>query len=234
MGAAEKDGRLRHYGLVIAIGSLLSLGACGGKDRVESMPAPEKVPAPPQPKAKFKSNDWHVYVSMFDRDRLQRWRSAWITGLDKATKAGNAPQIAAQGLLLKPDQSLDKPELPAGNYRCRTIKMGAQAKGMLDYIAYPYFTCRVTEMEGRLRLTKLDGSQRPVGDIFPDEGNRMIFLGSMMLGDETRPLPYGRDSERDMVGIVERVGAQRWRIAFPYPRWESQVDVMELLPKDQG
>ena len=85
-----------------------------------------------------------------------------------------------------------------------------------------------------MRFTKLDGSQRPVGDIFPDEGGRMIFLGSMMLGDETRPLPYGRDGERDMVGIVERIAPQRWRIAFPYPRWESQVDVMELLPKDQG
>ena len=59
----------------------------------------------------------------------------------------------------------------------------------------------------------------------------MIFLGAMMLGDESRPLPYGRDAERDMAGIVERVGPLRWRVAFPYPRWESIVDILELVPK---
>ena len=219
----------------MAMMGLLALGACGGDKRVASTPSPGPVPAPPAPKAsKPKSNDWRIYVSNFDRDRLARWRSAWINGLDKATRAGSAPQIAAQGALLKPDQAFDDPILPAGDYRCRTIKMGAQQKGALDYIAYPYFTCRVIAMEGRLRFIKVDGSQRPYGDIFPDETSRMIFLGSMMLGDETRPLPYGRDAERDMVGIVERVGAKRWRIVFPYPHWESQVDVMELLPKDQG
>lgn len=211
----------------ISLIGLLALSACGGgNDGVEPTPAPKA--------AKTKPNDWRIYISPFDRDRLARWRSAWMAGLDKAAKAGNGPQIAAQGALLKPDQALDDPLLPQGEYRCRTIKMGAQDKGMLDYIAYPYFTCTVVTRDGRLRFSKLDGSQRPVGDIFPDEGGRMIFLGSMMLGDETRPLPYGRDGERDMVGIVERVGPQRWRIAFPYPRWESQIDVVELLPKDPG
>ena len=216
----------------IAITTLLTLSACGGGNgAIEPLAAPP--PAPEHKSSKPRSNDWHVYISNFDRDRLARWRSAWISGLDKATKAGNGPQIAAQGALLKPDQALENPALPAGDYRWRKIKMGAQDKGMLDYVAYPYFTCRIALMDGRLRFTKIDGSQRPVGDIFADEAGRMIFLGSMMLGDETRPLPYGRDGERDMVGIVERVGPQRWRIAFPYPHWESQVDVMELLPKDQ-
>jgi hypothetical protein len=46
-------------------------------------------------------------------------------------------------------------------------------------------------------------------------------------------LPYGRDAERDMVGILERVGTARWRIAFPYPRWESLIDVIELVPKGE-
>ena len=202
-----------------ALAALLVLTACGGSTDIE-------------PKAsKPRPNDWRQIATAADRERIARWRSAWVAGLDKATAAGSGPQIAAQGALLKPDMALDDPLLPAGDYRCRVIKMGAQSKGMLDYIAYPFFSCRVSVADGRLRLAKVDGSQRPVGDIFPDEGRRMVFLGAMALGDEARPLPYGRDAERDMAGIVERVGARRWRIAFPYPRWESTIDIFELVPE---
>lgn len=196
---------------------LLTLAACGSKSIDREAPKP-------------RPNDWRQIVTSADRDRLARWRAAWIAGLDKAAIANRA-QVATQGALLKPDIALDDPTLPQGDYNCRVIKMGAQTKGLMDYIAYPYFTCRVAMQEGRLHFTKLNGSQRPIGDIFPDEGRRMIFLGAMTLGDETRPLPYGRDGERDMVGIVERVAPQRWRIAFPYPRWESTIDIFELIPK---
>ncbi|RYI18344.1 MAG: DUF4893 domain-containing protein, partial [Acetobacteraceae bacterium] len=27
------------------------------------------------------------------------------------------------------------------------------------------------------------------------------------------------------------VGPRRWRIAFPYPHWESTIDIFELIPK---
>ena len=33
-----------------------------------------------------------------------------------------------------------------------------------------------------------------------------------------------------MIGYVERIGAKRWRVVFPRPRFESIVDVMELVP----
>lgn len=203
---------------MLALTATLALSACGAMN-LEARPA------------KTRLNDWHQIATPADRDRLARWRAAWMTGLDKAAGAGNGAQIAAQGPLLKPDLALDDPLLPPGDYNCRVIKMGAQAKGMLDYVAYPFFTCRVTVEEGRLHFAKIDGSQRPVGDIFPDEGSRMIFLGAMMLGDESRPLPYGRAAERDMAGIVERVAPRRWRIAFPYPHWESTIDIFELVPK---
>ena len=202
----------------LAVAALLMLAGCGSKSL---------EPKPPKPRP----NDWHLIATQSDRERLARWRNAWMAGLDKAIAAGNAPQIAAQGALLKPDFALDAPLLPAGDYACRVVKMGAQTGGMLDYVAYPAFTCRVTAAEGWLHFAKIDGSQRPVGDIYPDEGSRMIFLGAMTLSDEVRSQPYGRDAERDMAGIVERVGPHRWRIAFPYPRWESTIDVLELTPK---
>lgn len=204
--------------VIFVLAAALTLAACGAKDL---------EPKPPRQR----TNDWHQLISQADRDRLSRWRTAWMSGLEKAAASGNGPQIAAQGGLLKPDVALDDPLLPPGDYACRVIKMGAQAGGSLDYVAYPAFTCRVNPEPGRLHFAKIDGSQRPVGDIYPDEGRRMIFLGAMMLSDEARPRPYGRDAERDMAGIVERVGPDRWRIAFPYPRWESTIDVFELVPK---
>lgn len=176
-------------------------------------------------------SDWHRIATVGDRDRLARWRAAWMAGIDKATAAGRGPQIAAQGALLKPDVALADPEPPPGDYSCRVIKMGAQAKGMPDYVSYQPYSCRILQDGALIRFVKIDGSQRPVGTIYGDDGRRMIFLGSMMLGDETRPLAYGRDSERDMIGILERVAPARWRIAFPYPQWESMIDVLELTPK---
>ena len=59
----------------------------------------------------------------------------------------------------------------------------------------------------------------------------MVFLGTLMLSDETRALRYGRDQERNLIGAVERVGPARWRIAFPYPYYESLLDVIELVPR---
>jgi hypothetical protein len=52
----------------------------------------------------------------------------------------------------------------------------------------------------------------------------------MELGDEKRPMRYGRDVNRDMAGLIERIGPQRWRVVLPYPRFESVLDVVELVP----
>ena len=79
-------------------------------------------------------------------------------------------------------------------------------------------------------LTKLSGSQRPVGLIFPDNLKRQIFLGTLELGDEEMALNYGSDRMRDMAGLVERIGDNRWRLVLPAPAYESLLDVIELVP----
>lgn len=53
----------------------------------------------------------------------------------------------------------------------------------------------------------------------------------MQLGDEMRIMSYGRDRERNLAGLVERIGERRWRILFPYPHFESTLDVIELVPE---
>ena len=80
------------------------------------------------------------------------------------------------------------------------------------------------------RFAKLTGSQRQVGVIFPGDALRQVFLGTLVLGDETRAMQYGRDAERNVAGFVERIGPRRWRMLMPRPHFESQIDVLELVP----
>jgi len=114
------------------------------------------------------------------------------------------------------------------------IKVGAKQAGLLNYIAYPAFACRI-QQDGELQdFAKLTGSQRQVGKLFPGDALRQVFLGTLVLGDEAQSMQYGRDTQRDVAGFVERIGPNRWRLIMPRPHFESQMDVMELLPSAQG
>ena len=183
--------------------------------------------APPAPAVPV---GWRAVATDADRARLRRWREAWLTALAAANRSGAGAQIGAQGALFDPDHALADPIPPAGEYRCRVFKLGAKSRGLLDYVPYPWFACTVAREGERVSFTKRTGSQRQVGLILPHEPARAVFLGTLLLGDETRTVDYGRDPLRDQAGWVERVGAQRWRIAMPYPRFESTIDVMELVP----
>ena len=173
--------------------------------------------------------NWRNVAKDEDRDRLRNARQSWIDALAKA-RTMNARAIAAQGMLFDPDVALANAKPPAGDYRCRVFKLGAKGADNFDYVAYPAFRCRVALDDGVTRLTKLDGSQRPTGVLFDDGRYRQVFLGALVLGDETRALSYGRDATRDMAGTLERIGPKRWRLVLPNPRFESLLDVVELVP----
>lgn len=172
---------------------------------------------------------WQEVVTANDRTRLRDWRTAFTEALQKARTAGHSAEIEREDVLLDPDSALGG-SIPNGDYRCRVIKVGAKSQGLLNFIAYPDFRCRVEHGKAQ-RLTKLTGSQRHVGLIYPADQLRQVFLGTMMLGDETRPYQYGVDPQRDLAGWVERIGDRRWRIIFPYPHYESTLDVLELVPE---
>ena len=100
---------------------------------------------------------------------------------------------------------------------------------MGDYVVYPAAPCTISDEGEILGFSKLSGNQRPVGLLFPMDDSRMIFLGTVIIGDEVRALDYGRDRNRDMVGAFERIGANRWRLILPKPRFESIMDVIEVV-----
>lgn len=194
---------------------VLSLSACSVIQPPSVMTAP--------------AADWRAVATQSDRERLRDWRSAFASALAAARAAGNGADIAREGALLEPDSALGGP-IPNGTYRCRVIKVGSRAGGTLNYVAYPYFACRIEQTGTVQSFAKLGGSQRQVGVIFPGDPLRRVFLGTVVLGDEARAMQYGSDEERNVAAFVERIGPARWRMVMPRPHFESQLDVMELVP----
>ena len=180
------------------------------------------------------TRDWRQVATESDRNRLRDWRKSFTDALDAARKSGHAADIAREGALLDPDAALGGGPIANGMYACRVIKLGAKSAGLLDYISYPAFACRVEQERDLQGFAKLTGSQRPVGLIFPGDPMRQIFLGTLVLGDEREAMQYGQDQTRDVAGYVERIGPGRWRLVMPDPAFESQIDVMELVPASGG
>jgi hypothetical protein len=176
------------------------------------------------------TTNYKQVISENDRVRLRDWRKTFESALADARKS-NAADIAREGVLLDPDSALTGPAIPDGMYSCRVIKIGAREEGNLHYVAYPPFSCRARAQQTLQRLTKLSGSQRFVGLIFPGDAIRNVFLGTLVLGDEQRALQYQQDEKRDIAGYVERIGPNRWRVVMPQPHFESRLDVIELVPQ---
>jgi hypothetical protein len=164
---------------------------------------------------------WRRIATDHDRARLRNWRRAWVEAL-----AAAGERLPREPELFDPDRALIGAMPPAGMYRCRTVKLGSRS-GALPVVAYPSFTCRIGA-DGS--FAKLGGSQRQVGQLYADTPARAVFLGTLVLGVERREMRYGRDRARDLAARVERIGERRWRMAFPYPAFESLLDVVELTP----
>jgi hypothetical protein len=177
------------------------------------------------------TKDWRRVATENDRNRLRDWRTTFVSALDAARKAGHSAEIDREGALLDPDAAQSPGGIPDGMYTCRVIKLGAKSAENLPFVSYPGFSCRVRPDHQLQRLAKLSGSQRYVGVLFPADPVRQVFLGTLALSDEQRVLQYGQDNARDVAGYLERIGPSRWRLLMPDPHFESQMDVMELVPQ---
>jgi len=176
------------------------------------------------------TRNWRAVATETDRVRLRDWRKTFVAALAAARAGGHSAEITREGALLDPDAALGGGPIPNGTYRCRVIKLGAKSQGLLDFVSYPAFRCRITTHNGLQSFVKLTGSQRQVGLLFSGDIMRQVFLGTLALGDEQGALQYGQDEMRNVAGFVERIGPARWRLVMPQPHFESQLDVMELVP----
>lgn len=174
-----------------------------------------------------KADLWQGIASAADRQRLANVSGAWAAGLADARKGGFATALRDDAELMKSNAAMARPAPTPGSYRCRLVKLG----GKPAFEKFKPFFCYVEVDGDLLTIVKQTGSQRPAGRLWEDDNpNRLIFLGSLALGDQEAPLAYGDNPKRDMAGILERTGPFRWRLVIPWPQSASKLDVFELTP----
>lgn len=165
-----------------------------------------------------------------DESRLGRLGLAWQSALADARRR-HGGEIGKEGALLEPRAALPRPAPTPGSYNCRLIKLGRTTARGLAFERFKPFFCYVEVEDELLTIVKQTGTERPAGRLWEDDQtDRLIFLGSLALGDERQPLAYGDDPKRDMAGVLERIGPFRWRLVIPWPRGTSKLDVFELTP----
>jgi hypothetical protein len=164
----------------------------------------------------------HKLMTPADKARLENYEATRKAALAEARTDDPA---AVERL----DMVLSRPLVPfsshglAGNWRCRTIKLGGYAK----LVIYDWFKCRVSDDGSGWQLTKRTGSQRTQGRLYDDGEKRAIYLGSFFIAGQAI-MPYGSGAEIDQVGYAFRSGPDSWRIEFPAPHYESKLDIIEL------
>jgi len=221
-------GRFRFLFVMAATGlALAGLTACATKPK-----GPPGVKPSVEIGAPSKADVWMHVATPADQNRLARLGLAWQQALDDAKKT-NAADIRREGKLLMPRAALPRPAPTPGSYNCRLIKIGKATDKSKPYESFKPFFCYVEVDEDLLTIVKQTGSQRPAGRLWEDDDStRLIFLGSLALGDEQQPVAYGDDPKRDMAGVIERIGPFKWRLVIPWPQSTSKLDVFELTPVD--
>ncbi len=213
-----------------AVAAAMTLAACATPYAPAAPGGGTAPPPPPGPNGPVLA-DWRAAITANDRDRLNRLDRAWDQALTEARRNEGSGDLASVGNLIDPRAARAGAEPPVGDYRCRTVKLGYRGGTGLGYVVYGWFDCSVERTAAGLRFSKLTGSQRQTGLLFPESVDRMIFLGGLALADEPTANSYGRGSDRDVVGVFERFGDRRWRLVMPWPAYESTLDLLEVVPR---
>lgn len=166
---------------------------------------------------------WRKWIAPQDSDRLAGLPSEWAKLHGRLRPAIRT----AQGSLLDPEAGLANAELPPGSYRCRTLHLRAGARAASVRVTPPGF-CYVSGADEGLAFAKQTGADITTGYFYPD-GKRYVFLGARQRRAGDNSYAYGADPAHDVVGVAERFGNFRWRLAVTGPR-EGDVDVFELTP----
>lgn len=177
------------------------------------------------------AQNWRDYAHPNDINRLTQLpqiRAAAIADAQNTNSGrGNVDALArvmdAQGRAV-PAQAL------MGDWRCRQMKLGR----MTSYMVYDqWFSCNIRPYKGGLLLQKMNGSQRFVGFLFPENG-AWVYLGASSARGEpwhnysgASPALGAQATPDDQIGLLTGIGNNHLRLEMPAIQ-ESLLDVVEF------
>ena len=111
------------------------------------------------------------------------------------------------------------------------VRLGREKPKGPAFQKFKPFFCYINVEGDLFTIVKQTGSQRPAGRLWEDVNpSRMIFLGSLALGNEDEARAYGEDPTRDMAGVFERFAPFKWRLVIPFSQSGARLDIFELTP----
>jgi hypothetical protein len=173
---------------------------------------------------------WQDQASPADIERLQQLPQIRDAAIADAQHGEGRGDWRAIPRVLQPQGRAIPAGALVGDWHCRQIKLGR----MTSYMVYDrWFSCNIRPFNGGLLLQKMNGSQRFVGFLFPENG-AWVYLGA----SSARGEPYHNYSGRspalgaqvtpdDQIGLLTGIGDNRLRLEIPAIQ-ESLLDVVEF------
>jgi hypothetical protein len=173
---------------------------------------------------------WRDTASPADIERIEQLPQIRAAAIQDAQHGQGRGDWRALPRVMEPEGRAIPAQALLGNWRCREIKLG----GMNSYMVYDqWFSCNVRPFRGGLLLQKMDGSQRFVGLLFPENG-AWVYLGSSSVRGEpwhnysgASPALGAQVTPDDQIGLLTGIGDNHLRLEMPTVQ-ESLLDVVEF------
>jgi hypothetical protein len=173
---------------------------------------------------------WQDQASPADIDRLVQRPQIRAAAIADAQRGEGRGDFRALPRVLEPEGRAVPARALMGNWRCRQMKLGR----MSSYMVYDaWFTCNIRPYNGGLLLQKMNGSQRFVGFLFPENG-AWVYLGASSARGEPwhnysgrSPALGAQTTPDDQIGLLAGIGNNHLRLEIPAVQ-ESLLDVVEF------
>jgi hypothetical protein len=173
---------------------------------------------------------WQDQASPADIDRLVQLPQIRAAANADAQRGEGRGDFRALPRVLEPEGRAVPARALMGNWRCRQMKLGR----MSSYMVYDaWFTCNIRPYKGGLLLQKMNGSQRFVGFLFPENG-AWVYLGASSARGEPwhnysgrSPALGAQTTPDDQIGLLAGIGNNHLRLEIPAVQ-ESLLDVVEF------
>jgi hypothetical protein len=163
-----------------------------------------------------------------DRTVIQTLDARFDATITATAGAKPSPDIAAFKEVAAGTPIAFDPAKLVGKWRCRSLQ--ADQDGMV--FSYPYFDCEIRKTaDGAYQLVKPTGSQRRMGQFWPDRADRMGYTGAMYFGYDKHPLAYGENPERDEAGYLYVISPKQARLHVVNTQQPNTLELLDLRRK---